>query len=64
MMMAILLLSVVLVPLALAVIFVPLMLGARANRAALQAFQYVVRDVDGTPVAIEDVLIAELVRAA
>lgn len=61
-MMLILLLSVVLVPLALAVIFVPLVMGVRANRAARH--EHALRNADGSTVEVDKVHDPVIVRAA
>jgi flagellar basal body-associated protein FliL len=61
-MMLILLLSIVLVPLALAVIFVPLVMGVRANRAAHH--EHALRHADGSPVEVDKVHDPAIVRAA
>ena len=57
-----LLLGIVLVPLALAVIFVPLVMGVRANRAARH--EHALRHVDGSPVEVDKVRDPVIVRAA
>ncbi len=61
-MMLILLLSIVLVPLALAVIFVPLVMGVRANRAAHH--EHALRLANGSPVEVDKVVAPVIVRAA
>jgi hypothetical protein len=61
-MLLILVLSIVLVPLALAVIFIPLVMGLRANRAAHH--EQVLRHAGGSPTEVDKVRDPVIVRAA
>jgi hypothetical protein len=61
-MMLILLFGIVLVPLALAVIFIPLVMGIRANRAAHH--EHALRHAHGSPVEVDKVHDPVITRAA